>query len=404
MSATDSLLARYSAEIEERQKFIDGVVEAAEKDERDLTSQELEMIGRTRDRIDEVNKQVDPLRQAAEIARASRKRTEEIAQQFAEARDPSLAKPLEYRSAGEYVIDRWRAGLGLEEAVSRLDLYHRAAAHQTTTDNPGLLPEQIMGPVVNFVDAGRPLVNALGPRQLPSGSWSRPVVTQHTTVAEQSAEKAELASQKMTIGKIPVTATTWGGYVNLSRQNIDWTNPAIMDIVIQDLAGQYAIQTENEAVDTFVAGATAATVNLPTGANDADAIAAAFWGAAGQVYAGVKGAGRLLAAAPPQMLGLLGPVFAPINPSDAQSSGFYASNFGTGAAGAIAGIPVYVTAGMADNTMLVLSTSAAEVYEDRLGSLQVTEPSVLGVQVAYAGYFAPLIIEDAGIVKITKTP
>jgi hypothetical protein len=35
--------------------------------------------------------------------------------------------------------------------------------------------------------------------------------------------------------------------------------------------------------------------------------------------------------------------------------------------------------------------------------LQVVEPSVLGVQVAYAGYFAALVIEADGIVKIATT-
>jgi hypothetical protein len=59
---------------------------------------------------------------------------------------------------------------------------------------------------------------------------------------------------------------------------------------------------------------------------------------------------------------------------------------------------------LAAGTMLVISTAAVEVYEDRIGSLSVVEPSVLGVQVAYAGYFAPLVIEDAGIIEITQTP
>ena len=63
-----------------------------------------------------------------------------------------------------------------------------------------------------------------------------------------------------------------------------------------------------------------------------------------------------------------------------------------------------MTAGAATNTILVLSTAAAEVYEDRVGSLQVVEPSVLGVQVAYAGYFTTLALEATGIIKITKTP
>ena len=207
----------------------------------------------------------------------------------------------------------------------------------------------------------------------------------------------------MVIGKLPVTAVTYGGYVNVSRQDIDWTQPQIMDIVIGDLAGQYAIKTEDVAADAFAAGATAGPT-IPTGTPTPEAIAGAFWQAAGTVYTATKGQGRLIAAAPPQMLGLIGPLFAPINPVESQSSGFLASGFGQGAAGSIAGIPIYVTAGLADNSMLVLSSAAAEVYEDRVGSLQVVEPSVLGVQVAYAGYFAPLIIDAGGIVKITKTP
>ena len=39
---------------------------------------------------------------------------------------------------------------------------------------------------------------------MPSNTWDRPKVTQHTTVAEQPAgEKTELVSQKMTIAKQP---------------------------------------------------------------------------------------------------------------------------------------------------------------------------------------------------------
>src|SRR5262245_9937208 len=150
MSSTDALLARYQGEIEERTTFMDGLVEAAEKDERDLSAEELSLLARTRERIQKINEQVAPLQEAAKIAATSRKRTAEIAQQFAEARNPAAAKAFEYRSAGQYVVDIWRSRLGNEEIGARLELFHRAAAHQTTADNPGLLPEQIIGPVVSF--------------------------------------------------------------------------------------------------------------------------------------------------------------------------------------------------------------------------------------------------------------
>jgi hypothetical protein len=402
MGAGDALLARYQGEIEERSKFIDGVVESAEKDERDLTEQELTLLARTRERISALNDQVAPLQSTIQIATSSRKRTAEIAQQFAEARDPRAATPFEYRSAGEYVVDVWRAGLGQDDAKQRLDLFQRAAAHQTTGDNPGLLPEQVLGPVVAFVGDSRPIVTALGARQLPSGSWSRPTITQHTRVGEQTAEKTELVSQKLVIGKVPVNAKTYGGYVNVSRQDIDWTQPAIMDIVINDLAAAYAIETENATAVDLVAASTAGPA-IPAAPTPED-IASAFWTAAGQVYEATKGQGRLISVTGTDMLGALGPMFPPVNPSNAQSAGFSASGFGTGPAGSVAGIPVYVSAEMAPATVLVLSTAAAEVYEDRIGALQVVEPSVLGVQVAYAGYFANLTLSPQGIVKITGTP
>jgi hypothetical protein len=206
----------------------------------------------------------------------------------------------------------------------------------------------------------------------------------------------------MIIGKLAVTPVTLGGYVNVSRQDIDWTQPQIMDIVIQDLAAQYAILTEKTAVQAFYAGATAGgTIDAtPT----PDEVAGQFWAAAATVYNGTKGQGRVLAVASPDVLGILGPLFQPVNPTNQQGEGFSAAGFGQGPVGSISGIPIVVTSGFAAaKSLMLLSTAAAEVYEDRIGSLQVVEPSVLGVQVAYAGYFADLIVEAGGIVKVTVT-
>ena len=399
MRNTDQLLTRLVAEIEEKQQFIDGIVEDAEKDGRDLSSQEMELVTRSRDRMSELNQQLEPVKESRRIGLESSRMLAEIAATL--GGDGERPRQAEYRSAGAWIVDYWRAGVGQTDARERLELFMRAAAHQTTPDNPGLLPEQILGPVLQFVDQARPMINALGARQLPSGSWSRPRITQHTQVGQQTAEKTELPSRKLIIGKIPVTAETWGGYVNVSRQNIDWTQPAVFDIVVNDLAAQYAIETENAAADTFAAAATAGPT-LPAGPSG-EQVAAAVWTAVGQVYAAMQGVGGVLIACSPDMLGLIGPLFAPVNPQNAFGSGFNAANFGQGAMGAVAGISVVVSAGFATGTILVMSTAAAEVYEDRIGSLQVIEPSVLGVQVAYAGYAAFLVIEPTGIVRISPT-
>lgn len=402
MSNTDALLARLSGEAEERTKFMDGLMEAAEKESRDLNGQEMELLTRTRERLNELTAQIEPLRDAARIAGESRGRTAEISRQFASARGERAPQAYEYRSAGAYVLDYWKAGLGADDAKERLDLFQRAAAHQTTGDNPGLLPQQMLGPVITFVDQSRPLVGAFGPKPLPSGSWSRPKISQHTDVAKQAGEKTELVSRKMVIGMVPVTADTYGGYVNVSRQNIDWSQPAIMDLVINDLAAVYAQETE-EAFCAALDGATTPGATLPASPTAAD-ITAAIWSAVGVSYAAMKGVGQTIIAVSPDMLGLVGPLFPPVNPSNAQSTGLNAGSFATGAQGSISGLGVVCSAGLDAGTMIVANTAAAEVYEDRIGALQVVEPSVLGVQVAYAGYFAPLIIEPAGLIEITKTP
>ena len=91
-----------------------------------------------------------------------------------------------------------------------------------------------------------------------------------------------------------------------------------------------------------------------------------------------------------------------MNPTNAQSSGFNAANFGSGIIGYVSGIPVICSPGLATVTNhygLVVNSAAVEVYEQRVGALQATEPSVLGVQVAYAGYFTAfpdLAPEDDG--------
>jgi HK97 family phage major capsid protein len=401
-TGTDVLIAQYQSELEERQSFIDQIVGGAEG--RDLNSSEMEMLTKAGDRMAQLNTLVGPLREMGRIAVESRNRMAEIQRDVSVARNPaSVREQVEYRSAGAYLVDYWRAGVGHEDARERLNLYTRAAAHQTTGDNLGIIPEPVVGPVLVYIDSARPLVSALGPKAVPGGRFTRPRITQHTLVGPQAGEKTELLSRKMLITDVQVLMSTYGGYVNVSRQNIDWSSPNIMDIVVQDLAAQYAIETEEATADLLTTNSVAGPV-LPTGPTTGDAVAAAIWTAAASAYNAMQGTGSLILAVSPDMLGLVGPLFAPYNPSNTQGGGFSAGSFGQGAMGAISGITVVMSAALDPGTMLVLNTAAAEVYEQRVGALSVTEPSVLGVQVAYAGYFAPIVLESAGVIKITKTP
>ena len=73
----------------------------------------------------------------------------------------------------------------------------------------------------------------LGTLALTSQTFHRPFVSQQPSVALQGGvggglaanEKTELNSQKMIVSRKTVTAKTYGGYVNVSRQTIDFSNP-----------------------------------------------------------------------------------------------------------------------------------------------------------------------------------
>jgi len=401
MSATDAMLARFQAELEERRTFMDGLVEAAESAGRDLTPEETDLYTRARDRMRVISGQMEPLQEGARIAIESRTRTQELVGLYQNARNPQAAN-VEYRTAGAYVADLYYARLGDTESMQRLDVFHRVAAHQTTADNPGLLPETIVSPLVNFIEVARPICATLGPTDLGSGAWAYARVTQHTQVTKQVGEKTELASRKMLVTKTPLGADTFGGYVNVSKQDINRSSPAILDMVISDLAEQYAIETEEEAADVLWAAAVAGPV-IPTGPATALAVAQAIWTAAGQVFAATKGQGRTVVAVAPDMLGLIGPIFPPVNPTNAYSSGF-SLPLGQGDQGSIAGLSVIMSAGLDTGQILVYSTSAAKAFEYKYGNLQVVEPSVWGVQVGYAGDFDCVVIEPTGVVKVVKTP
>lgn len=397
---TDAMIARLQGELEERNAFMQGLIAGAEDTGRDLNETERNLITEHRQRIAAIKDQIEPLEAASAIALESRNRARQINDSIQSARrQGNMAGEVEYRSAAVYVADVWAAHMGDDQASQRLEVFHRAASHQTTADNPGLLPERIVGPVVNFVDASRPLVSAIGPQDLGSGSWAYAKVTQHTLVGAQTAEKTELPSRKMTITKTPITAPTYGGYVNVSKQDIRRTSPAILDMVINDLASEYAIDTETVACNDLVTNAIAGTITIPANPNPFD-VSKAVWGAVGQSWAGTRGAGRPILAVSPDMMGLVGPLFPSTNPTNAYGSGFNAAEYGQGANGQISGLTVVMSAGLATGTMLVLNTAAVKCFEDRYGAMQVNEPSVWGVQVGYAGDFETVILEALGVVKI----
>lgn len=408
--ANDAMIRRLETELRESETFANGLIERANSAERDLSEDEKGMLSEKRARMAQIKEQIEQIEDVARVAAEVAGRARQVDSAISAARrNGSSVGEVEYRSAGAYTLDAYKAALGDRDARERMEVFERAAAHQKTVDNPGVVPDPIIGSVINFIDAARPIVNSLGVMPMPSASWHRPKVTARTTVGPQGSagaaadEKSELVSQKLTISRIDGQAVTYGGYVNVSRQNIDFSSPAAFDAVINDLAAQYSIQTEAATGALLATASQTAEIPGAGAAAFTDAnIRAAVWDAAAQVYATVKGQGRLVLALAPDQLKNFGPAFSPVNPQNASSTGFAAGSFGQGAIGTISGVECIMSAGLANGTAVLYSTAAVEVYEQRIGTLQVTEPSVLGVQVAYAGYFTPMAIDLGGVVKLVN--
>jgi HK97 family phage major capsid protein len=410
--ANDAMIRRLEEELNERNAYAQGIIEGAQDKERDLNDHEKAQLVEVRSRMADLKDQLEELESTARIAREVSTRARQIDSAISTAR-ATPPQEVEYRSTGAYLVDYIQAQGGSRSALERLEVFTRAAAHQKTSDNLGVVPDPIIGNVLNFIDAARPIVGLLGPQPLPSATFYRPKVTQHTSVAAQGSagaaadEKAELVSQKMTISRLTGTAITYGGYVNVSRQDIDFSSPQVLDIVVNDLAAQYAIQTE-AAVGVAI-NASTNNIELTTasgGTPTAAELLAALWTGVANIYTATKGQGRPVLLVQPAKLANWGSLFAPVNPQNAQSLGFSAVDFGQGIIGNVSGIPVVCSTGLSSALSttfgLLISTAAVEVYETRVGQLQVTEPSVLGVQVAYAGYFTPIVVETGGVQKIVN--
>jgi HK97 family phage major capsid protein len=418
----NAVLDRLIAQRQEQFSFIDQTLERVETEGRDLVDAEQKNLDAARQRILELTQQIEPLEDFEKL-RASHGDTMRTLGAGHEGAIPARSRPIggadrapEYRSAGEYVVDLIRARGILDRAagpdqaaVARIQA--RAVADQKTSDTTGILPTPIVGQVVNLVDANRPLISSLGGAKalagIPGATFTRPKVTQGTLVGVQAGEKTQLPSQKMTITPISFTKSTYGGTVDISRQDIDWTSPSAWDILVRDLAARYAIQTETAVAAAFKAGATHAPVVVATNTL-ADWTKALYLAAADSYVNGQMMPDRIWCSLDVwAALGALVDVGRVVFPADAAVGGDSADGLDAGGSslasfrGDILGLPRIVVPTFAAGTCIVGPSTLFEAYEEVIGLLSVIEPSILGVQVAYGGYVAFGSLAPAAFVPLT---
>ena len=375
--------------------------------DRDLVEAERSILEACRARITELDAQIEPLAAFESMRGAHDDTVATLPRPTTPARAAGGSDgPPQYRSAGSFLVDFIRGhGYGDpqrhrdDQAMARVQAAYqsRAVADQTTSDTAGILPQPIVGGVVDLIDANRPLITSLGGARglggIPGATFTRPKIVTHTTVGLQPGEKQQLPSQKMSITGVPFTKQTYGGTVDISRQDIDWTSPAAWDILVGDLANVYAIQTETAVATAFHA---AAGGPVAVATDDLKGWTTALYTAAMHSYqAGKRMPDRVWCSLDVwAALGSLVDAQRVVLPPDSATGGDAMDSFDVGGSnlssfrGDVLGLPRIVVPTFAPGTCIVGPSALFEVYEEVIGLLSVIEPSILGVEVAYGGYVA----------------
>lgn len=384
---------------------------------RDLVDAERSLLEAARQRIAEIDAQIEPLEAFETLRAAHVERVGELPRPegipAAPRRMDAATRDFPYATPGAYVADLCRAagcmpggqyGEPDAQALARM-AQARAVANQITTDVPGILPTPIVGSVVSLIDANRPFISSLGGAKplggIPGTTFTRPKVTQHVTVGKQAAEKTELPSRKMTITPIPFVKETHGGTVDISRQSIDWTSPAAWDILIRDLADVYAVETETAVVTAFEDAITSSAIAV--GSDDLSGWATALYAAAAASYlAGKRMPDRVWCSLDVwAKLGALVDVARLVMPTDGNNDTAAGSSTLSDFRGDVIGLPRIVVPTLPANACVVGPSSLFEAYEEVIGLLSVVEPSILGVTVAYGGYLAFGSLEPTAFIGVT---
>lgn len=385
------MLKRLSEERKGKVDFIEGLTNTAAGENRDLSTNELELVTRSKDRIKEIDDQINVLAVDVELSEQASARLAKLAGATTGSTG-GAPSDVEYRSNGAYLADfiASHVGQGEErgEAEDRLRRYHRAAAHITTGNFAGTFSDPLVGSLVNLINTSRPLVGAMGTIPIPAGpSFRRPRLNDpnvDTGVDLQANQKDELSSKPFTVSSDNVDLSTVGGYVNLALQVVQW-GVASVDQVISQLARRYAYKTER----LTLAEIQKSTSHVPLAAGAAaDVVLKAIYSAAATVFSETTELPTMLLSGPLGWARLGGlsstggvPTFPFLAPSNANGS-MSAATFN----GNPVGLQLVVTPAITDDTYWVLNGASLEIYEQQLQPLQVLEPSVIGTQIALAGY------------------
>ena len=306
-------------------------------------------------------------------------------------------------SAGEWISAQMQGGAVAAEFNARL---RAAAPDVTTADLDGILPLPIVQPIYSGIQGLRPVVDAIGSRQMPQSGkvFIVPKITTHTSIGGPETQNTTITAGEYVVDDIQITKDIYGGYVEVSEASIDWSSPEVLQGLLEDMGKKYALATDNAAADALLAGTSQTTGNVDP-ADPADWIQKVY-ACANTILAN----GNYL----PDHLFVSGDVFAqlgtlsddqgrPLFPQVGPMNAFGSMNAGSREA-VVFGLRLVVDTNFAAKTTIVgaAATGAFRCYEQQKGAISLDNPSTLSRTIAFRGYFAPKMIDANQFMKIPQ--
>ena len=306
-------------------------------------------------------------------------------------------------SAGEWISAHMQGGAVAAEFNARL---RAAAPDVTTADLDGILPLPIVQPIYSGIQVLRPVVDAIGSRQMPQSGkvFIVPKITTHTSIGGPQTQNTTITAGEYVVDDIQITKDIYGGYVEVSEASIDWSSPEVLQGLLEDMGKKYALATDNAAADALLAGTSQTTGNVDP-ADPADWIAK-IYASANTILAN----GNYL----PDHCFVSGDVFAqlgslqddsgrPLFPQVGPMNAFGTMNAGSREA-VVFGLRLVVDTNFAAKTTIVgaAATGAFRCYEQQKGAISIDNPSTLSRTIAFRGYFAPKMIDANQFMKIPQ--
>jgi HK97 family phage prohead protease len=319
----------------------------------------------------------------------------------------ATAKPqFKLPAPSEYIAAMAQGGSVFAEMNARIKA---AAPDITTADTPGILPEIITGSVYDGLNPIRPFVSAIGTKAMPTAgaTFRRPKITVRPTVTEQpTGQLNALDPSTVTVTNNDVSKLTFGTYVTVSEQDLDWTDPASINIILEQLAIAYGQATDNYAIDTCRNAIVQTQAWDPQIAKDT---IEGIYEAAVQISAASNYLPTHLFVSP-TVWGYLGsqvddqnrPVFPFVGAPGLMGQNASGTSSATSWNGNPLGLNLVVDKHCDGSFMGHAAGPAAgfEFYEQMKGAISVDVPSTLGRTIAFRGYAAGYMADATKFVKL----